>query len=367
MIKIFDRYVFAELMKPFLAGVSISVVTLVANAFFFYLKLVNDTNLPWASAMRLFLFQIPAWIVLAFPMGYLFSSLIVVGRMSKDHELTAFQSCGVSLIRCSVTTLGVSVLVSLGALFINETITPRANYQSKMIYIDMATNPKIMPIKERTFFDTKENKKYMYIDSINKETGLFRNIFIFDSKDDAYPKIIKAKKGIRRGDKIVLNEGFLKKYSKQGYVNYELEFKEMEISMDFSSNIRFQTQKDVTDLDYFASKELIEKKESEVQGNPDRLKELNEKKVFHYNKLSLPFATFFVTILSIPIGMLFVKRSLFLGLAICIAIIFVWNISFQLSSALGKTGTLDPLLASWIQNIVFAIAGTPLFIYLSKK
>ena len=55
MIKIFDRYVFAELMKPFLAGVSISVVTLVANAFFFYLKLVNDTNLPWASAMRLFL------------------------------------------------------------------------------------------------------------------------------------------------------------------------------------------------------------------------------------------------------------------------------------------------------------------------
>lgn len=354
-------------MKPFIAGVSLSVVLLVANSFFYFLKLVNDTNLPFLDALKLFIFQIPSWIVLAFPMGYLFASLIVVGRLAKDHELTAFQSCGISLVRSSAPILILSLLVSFGAFFINETITPKANYQSKMIYIDMATNPKIMPIQERTFFDTKDNKKYMYVDFINKETGLFTNVFIFDAKDEVFPKIIKAKKGIRRGDKIILTEGILKKYNKDSFLAYEVKFKEMEISMDFSSSIRFQTQKDVTDLDYFASQELIERLRKEANGNNDRLKELNEKKVYHYNKLSLPLATFFATILSIPIGMLFVKRSIFIGIAICIAIIFVWNLSFQLSSSLGKTGALEPFLASWVQNIAFLILGLPMFFYLSKK
>lgn len=367
MLKKFDRYVFVDLVKPFISGVFASVVILVANAFFLYLKLMKDTNLPWETAMSLFAFQIPGWIVLAFPMGYLFSSLIVVGRLSKDHELTALQSCGVSLFRTSIPVLTMSVLISALAFTISEGIVPSANYQSKMIYIDIATNPKLLPIKEKLFFDTKENQKYMYIDVVNKDTGLLKNIFIFDSKSELFPKVITAKKGLRRGDKIVLNDGNLKKYSKTGNVVYEASFKEMQIIMDLSRTLTFDTQKDTNDLSYFQSEAMLKTLEQKLAGNPDKIKIINEKRVFHYTKISLPLATFFVTLVSIPIGMLFVKRSIFIGLAICIALIFAWQVLFTLSSSLGKVGSIEPLLASWIPNLLFVVLGVPMLIYLSKK
>ncbi|MFN8670845.1 MAG: LptF/LptG family permease [Candidatus Sericytochromatia bacterium] len=366
MLKIFDKYLFSELIKPFIAGVSLSVVLLVANSFFLYLKMVNDTNLPIYDALKLFVFQIPSWIVLAFPMGYLFSSLLVVGRLSKDYELTAFQSCGISLLRASFPILLLSFLVSLGAFFINETIAPSANYQSKMIYIDIATNPKILPLKEKTFFDIKKDKKFMYVGDLNKDTGLFKNIFIFDAKDDMFPKIITAKKGIRNGEKIILNDGVLKKYNKEAFLNYEVKFREMEIAMTITPD-SYDPKKGVTDLPFFQSKALVEEFQKEVEKDKTKLQELNEKKVYHNNKLSLPLATFFSTLLSIPLGMLFVKRSLFIGLALSIAIIFIWNVSFQISSSLGKVGTLDPFLASWVQNLAFLALGLPMFFYLSKK
>ncbi len=78
-------------------------------------------------------------------------------------------------------------------------------------------------------------------------------------------------------------------------------------------------------------------------------------------KFSLPFATFFTTLLVAPLALSLGKKGNSLCVALSIALVFVWYLMYATFQPLGNLGSIPPFWAAWIQNLVFAGAGLALW------
>ena len=164
---IIDKYIGFSLISPFLAGISASFVLFVANMIFYFMEMVNKANVPPKIVLVFFIYNIPEIIVLSFPIGFLFATLLVLGRLSRDYEIIALNSCGITFNRIIKTVIFMSLIVSGLSFLINKKIVLYKNDKKNNLYLEMVNNPKIMPVRERLFLDTKEGR-YFYVEKIDK-------------------------------------------------------------------------------------------------------------------------------------------------------------------------------------------------------
>lgn len=360
---IIDRYILNSLLKPFTAGIAFSTIAFIANSLFYYMKMVTEANIPVDIVFKFFIYQLPSIAVVSFPIGFLFSSLIILGRLSRDYEITALNSCGISFSRIIAPVLITALLISGLGLFINNKFVPYANKERNNLFLDILNNPKIVPVKERVFLSSKE-ERYFYVDKIDKEKNLYKDIMIFDNKagkqgKSFYPRLINAESGIRKDSKWVLYKGSLKNFDNNGHVSYETTFKEMEMSFKLDkNNFAFNTTVDTMDISN-ASKELSRlRKEG---------KSTTTEEVLFQQKMSIPLATFFIALISAPIGMRYAKKGTYFGASICLAVVFIWHLLNTYAVAFANKGLINPFLAAWIQNILFGVIGAYLILRANKE
>ena len=358
-MRVIDRYIFGQLVQPFLAGVAAFAVIMLSNTLFLYTEMIMKSGLPINAVITILLCNLPGIIVVTFPVGYLFATLLVLGRMAKDSEIVAFRSCGISFTRIITPILLLALLVSYLGFVIQEKVVPSANHKVVLIAKDMIINQKLPPVKEKIFSEGKDKRSF-YIEKVNTKKGVFEDVFVFDNTKGGYPQIINSETANRQGNKWILNKGILRKYSKDGYLAYEINFDKMELEFDLSSGTVFSDQKSIQEQSSGeASKQLSEYRS---RGIDTKTMEVN-----YYLKFSLPLATFFVALIAAPIGIKFAKMGTYFGVAISIALVFIWYVTYTISSSLGSTGVLEPLLAAWIQNILFGVIGIGLLVFVNRK
>jgi lipopolysaccharide export system permease protein len=83
--------------------------------------------LPLWAAAQVLLLNLPAFLVLAFPMATLMATLLAYSRLSGNSELTALRSVGVSTRRMVLPALALALVMSLLTFVFNDAIVPRAN------------------------------------------------------------------------------------------------------------------------------------------------------------------------------------------------------------------------------------------------
>ena len=127
-IPLLDRWLLGELVGPLLFGIAaFTAVSLSVGVVFELVRRVAESGLPlWAAAQGLLL-NLPAFLVLAFPMATLMATLLAYSRLSGNSELTALRSVGVSTRRMVLPALALALVMSLLTFVFNDAIVPRAN------------------------------------------------------------------------------------------------------------------------------------------------------------------------------------------------------------------------------------------------
>ena len=126
-ITILDRYFVKELAGPALFGAAAFTLIFIATQFLAIGKLVSQQNVPLLVAIEYFLWEMPAYLLLVIPMAMLFGTLLSVGRLSSESEITALKAGGISLVRMFLPLAVVGLAVSLLALVMQEALVPLAN------------------------------------------------------------------------------------------------------------------------------------------------------------------------------------------------------------------------------------------------
>ena len=86
-----------------------------------------------------------------------------------------------------------------------------------------------------------------------------------------------------------------------------------------------------------------------------------------HKRLALPAGVFVFALLAIPLGIRKVRSAGFAGFSTAIVIILIYftlSLSFE---SLAETSSLNPIVAMWSTNIIFALFGAYIFYKSSKE
>ena len=85
-----------------------------------------------------------------------------------------------------------------------------------------------------------------------------------------------------------------------------------------------------------------------------------------HQRLAIPFACFIFSLIGVPLGIQRQRSSSSIGLGISVIVIFIYYAVMSMAMALGQGGSLPPLVAVWIPNVLGIIAGA-FFIHQAAK
>jgi len=86
----------------------------------------------------------------------------------------------------------------------------------------------------------------------------------------------------------------------------------------------------------------------------------NKLKVERALKIAIPFTCLIITLFGAPLGITGARSGTAYGVAVSLATTIVFLMSVQISRAVGAGGALPPVLAVWLPNVVFGLAGLAL-------
>ncbi len=194
MFKLFDRYVLRAHIAPFLFGFCTVIFLFLMQFLMKFLdKLVGKGIDEWVI-LQLIVFNIAWMVVLAAPMGVLFSTLMAFGNLSSNHEVTIIKASGGSLIRMMLPSIIAGAVLSYVLFWFNDQVLPETNLQAKTLMGDISRTKPTFALEPGQF--STEMEGYTILSrQVDSASGLLRGVTIYDMSGVSSRNIISADSG----------------------------------------------------------------------------------------------------------------------------------------------------------------------------
>lgn len=193
-MKVLDRYMARQLgTATFMAVAVLSVVLVLGNLFKQIFDLLINRNAPYEFLLTFVSYILPFSMTFTLPWGVLTAVLLVFGRMSAEHELTALRSCGVTMFRICLTTFGIALCCAGLCLWINLEFAPRKQAAFKEAIYDLAIKRPLAMFDTDRVIDVFPGLK-IYIE--RNDGRQLHNLLVYEVGRDSEPqKVIFARRG----------------------------------------------------------------------------------------------------------------------------------------------------------------------------
>lgn len=310
-----------------------------------------NAGLKFNDTVLFFACKLPEIIGQTAPFSFLMATILTLGTFSKNSEIIAMKSCGVSLIRIAMPMFFL-VAVSSIILLINSEIFIPLGY-AKADYIESV---KVNKHKESAVF--KKNNIWFRSDTMIVQAQLFdsagktlKGVVIWTLDDAMNPKSrIDAVSAKNQAGRWNLHQGAIKNFT-EGHGFTIKNFEQMEISLNLKVDDLKVLDNNADNLSYEKLKEYAENlKKSGYQAH--------RYLTMMHTKLAAPFAAFVMVLIGIPFAM---KNSrsggMALGIAVSVGIGFAYFVVNAVFISYGRSGVMPPVFAAWGANILFAAGG----------
>ena len=297
---------------------------------------------------------VPYFMNMFSPLFVFITVIFFTSKMASDSEIVAILSCGVSFHRMMVPYIFSAALIALFSLTLNLFVIPDSN-------------------KERIAFETK------YVSDKTKNVG--RNVhyqispgeFAFAESFSSWNKTayrftiekiedgqLVSKISAESATYDTLNGTWrLKKYFIRDY-NADLtdrirSGKQLDTTLALSVKDFYMTENTVETLTYDELNQLIDVQK--MRGDANVKFALIEKNT----RFALPFSAFILTIMGVALSSKKRRGGIGWNIGIGIALAFTYILFLRFSQMFVHTGTLPPVVALWLPNMVFAIIAALLY------
>ena len=279
-MKIINKYIFKELLTPFLFALIILLFVLITQTFVKHIDKFIGKGLSVSIMFKYILFN-SGWIFsLAVPMATLVATMMAFGRLSSDNEITAIKASGISNSKLLKPTLLFGLLLVIIMIPFNLWILPEMNFNNGLLNREISTNRPDIQIQAH-----QKNElfgKTIYISE--EDNGQFYDISIFDNNSNSNNNSIFAEKGNMKAfkDGILLNlySGTLHSYNKNTNEYQKTSFDNYQLTIPFQESNMARGVINRTDKQLSFLK-LIEK----IDNRKKEFSNLNNKILYDSNKL----------------------------------------------------------------------------------
>lgn len=347
-MKIFDTYLTREFIGPFLFCVFGFTVVLLSGLLFQLTDLIFVNEVAVFTVGKMLLYRIPATAVMTLPIATLFATLLAIGRLVQDNEMTVMRGSGVSFPRLVAPILVLGLLISVLTFWASEAIVPVTNNKFENILRQIIFSDGVPIVEENVFFHGGEDR-YFYIGEVQTKTNELKKILVYELSDTKFPSIISAKTGIFQDHTWVLFDGVFQELDGDGFVQFESRFQRMEIVTEQEGEIYLGNQRTVDEMSRKELGEYIER----FQRSGLKVRSFV---VDYHMKLSLPMSSFVFALFAAPLA-LRGRGGRSFGIVVSLIILLFYYVSVSISRSLGVNEVLPPVVAAWLVNTLFAVSG----------
>jgi lipopolysaccharide export system permease protein len=382
-VRILSRYI----LREFISYLGYSLLSFAAV--FILVDLVDkmDTFIDSRAGIKVilyfYLFYLPYIMTMVIPVAMLLATMFSLGRLVGDNEVTAMKASGISLYRILFPLYVFSLFVGLGVMLFSEMVVPKTNLQYQQIWEFVKTRkneirdaggnitPKttfsfsIFSNRERdrdNVFMMNGDGRMIYSRYYHARTKTAEGVFIIT------PSLDKATGGDPAVSPLARLTSRIDADS-MVYANGAWELRNATERTFLSEGVRlvhypslpaaFINRKpaDLAEIDLKPESMNFLQLRNYIRGIRDKGGDASEWLVDMYMKISFPFVSFVIVFFGAPMvaGSMGRGKAASFGIALMISFIFYAFINgFQV---LGRTGTVNPLLAAWISNAFFFFIG----------
>jgi len=352
-VKLLDRYISLEMLGPFFLGILGFVLVMIVDLLFTFVDLIINRGVPFFSVIQLLLYKLPYIMIMTFPVATLFGVAMALGRLSKDSELAALRTSGISFYRIISPIIILSMIISIVAFFINEKIVPYANQRSEQIVKEIIHRRPLPDIKSDVFFKDP-HQRYFYVRKMDPKKNLLEGIMVYELGQNTLPRTITADRGTLEGLTLHLQKGIIHKFDSDGRLEYEALFNKMKVNL-LENPLTFGKTKTAQEM----SSSELRKQIGSFERSGVKTHQL---KTDLFLKYSIPLTSLVFALIGIPLCLPGIKSSRTWGMVLTIVIMFTFYVFASVFRSLGRGAVLNPALAAWIPSLSIALIGILLIV-----
>jgi LPS export ABC transporter permease LptF len=367
---VIERYVFGEVWTHFLLGVLGFTFFMIITSLFTLGDKIFGKHIPPFTVMKILILSTPAYLILAIPVACLFATLMAMGRLSRDNELTAMYTTGVSLYRIFLPFLALGFFAAVLSYSVYEYVVPPNNREFKNTLAVFWESQVVDFIKPRMVIKAPE-RKYFYIDSVNKESGVMSGIRLYDyGEGRSFPRIFLADDARMEEGYLVLNN--VRVYEPQARNGASMvSAVTPNTKVDIARKIReFYAEDAPQELSIPELRVRLDQSRREMRAQ-QQVSRISKLKFFtdyteYYFKFALPFASIVLVLVAVPISIRGPREERNMALILSFLLVMAYYALFFACRTLGYLGSIHSMLAGWLPNTVFLSASVLLFIRARK-
>ena len=353
-----DRLIYRELLGPYVFGVAMFTVLILAATYLFSITNYIVKGVPIITIFEVTLLFIPGILVKTFAMAMLLSGLLAFGRLSNDSEVIAMRAAGATMTQIMRPVVIFSLVVAIVAFGIDETVVPWASQKSEQIaqVISLQLDPTRTTTASEPIVEKGKVLGMVIARDANLSTGTLRGatVVVYDPKTGQNQWILWANKlqfepqllGTTNGGWII--EGGATLQSADGSTFTKIDNRAWPPQVpkpQFTVEDLIAGQ--LKNLDVLNMKGIlkeIHRLRKDPHSSPSQIRNLE---FGYWNKIALPIAALVYGLLGAPLGIRNSRSSTAAGFALAVGIIFGYVTLINLLNVYAMNGVIPPWTASF--------------------
>ena len=359
MIKILDRYIFQELLSPFLTSLTALCFIIFTKEMLRLVDLLVTKGVGFFSLFKVILYLMPSFLVLTLPIACLIASISAFARLSFDNELIVLRAAGISLWRLAVPVFVFSSSVFVLTMILSQWGQPWSNISIKSLALSLIEDQLSLALDSGVFNEPLPNMM-IYVPDTKEDEGP-PGVFISDQRDPSKPFIIVAQsyqvlnEPSRKQLGIRLFQGSIHQIPRDLKEYHQVGFSTYDIWMNVPSSR-------VGNVERPSYKKIIQRLDKSGWTDTTALRRLIE----YYKNMGFPVSTLILGMLGLPVGIVSRRSGRAGGFAVGILIILGFYVLNVFGEYLVTTLVVHPFVGAWFPNVVTLMIAVGLYLRASR-
>jgi lipopolysaccharide export system permease protein len=354
-LKIIDLYI----IRKFLGTFFYSIILILAIAVIFDISEKIDDFIESAAPLKEIVFDyymnfIPYFAVLFSSLFTFISVIFFTSKMAYNTEIIAILSSGVSFRRMLLPYFISASVITLFAYTLSNFVIPNAN-KTKLEFEEKYIHKRPQSFNRKNIHKQVEPGVFIYMESYSTISRTGYNFSMEKFEDGKLTSKLMADQILWDTTK---NSWLMKRY----YIRKIDGMKEFVIEGNSKDTLIKITPADferrlnaVEAMSFNELNDFIDV--SRMQGETNLTAYLIER----YRRTAFPFSTFILTLIGVAVSSKKVRGGIGAQLGIGLTISFAYILFMQFSSQFAIGGSLPPLLAVWVPNLIFTVVALVLY------
>ncbi|HIJ88594.1 MAG TPA: LPS export ABC transporter permease LptG [Desulfuromonadales bacterium] len=298
-----------------------------------------------------FAWKLPEMLSRTATFSILMATLLTLGVLSRDSEIIAMRSCGISLLKISLPMLTLGFVASIVLLLNAEILLPYSYAKTEQI-----DRVKIKKKEDNLTF--KRNNIWFRSESLILQARLFEpknrtlsGVVIWKVDADMNPvSRIDADMAVYQHGQWILPAAVQKKFLTP--VGFEMKLvPKMAVDLNLKIEDLQVLDRDADNMSLLVLKEYAENlKRGGYQAH--------RYYTLMHTKIATPFAALIMVVLGIPFALRNSRSGgIAMGIGASIGISFAFFVFNAVLLSYGRSGILTPVVAAWGANVIFMLGG----------